>query len=264
MFLGKMLLRITLINFLVSALLAADNSITITKPISDLPHQSGTIQRVLWQISDKIRGDLQIVILRNQRYQVHLEDQSITFPVGALFIKQMRERQKDAIIAINGGYFDQKFNTLGLLQVAGVTLQPVSDKKPLSGIVAINQQGVLTLGLRDVDLTQQQYAIQAGPYIIDPGGVLGVQPTAARAPRTIIAINAQRDLVLIIAKAFTLHEVANFMLSQTELLGGSPIERALNLDGGPSTGMSCSLPGWDLNERGPIRNALVFTAPSQP
>jgi uncharacterized protein YigE (DUF2233 family) len=249
---------------LINRLSAADDIISVRKPITDLPQQTGTIQRVLWQVSDHIRGEVQIVVLQHQRFQVHLIDQSASFPLGFLLLGQMREGQENAILAINGGYFDPQFKTLGLLRMAGETLQPVSEKDPLSGIIAIDLQGALTLGLRDLDLSDKPYAIQAGPYLIDPGGVMGVRPTPARAARTIIATNAQQDIILITAKLFTLHEMATFLITHKELLGGLPIERALNLDGGPSTGMACVLTGWDMVERGPVRNVLVFTALPSP
>jgi hypothetical protein len=236
---------------------SAENHYDVVKPLSLLPDDMGTIQRVHWHVSDRVHGDMQIAILHQHKYMLRLLDQPTTFPVGALLVSQVRESIPGAVLAINGGYFDPNFQTMGLLIRDGLQAQPISPATVLSGIVGINNAGEVALLLRDAELTSLHSALQAGPYIIDPGGVLGVKAHPIRAPRTILALNTQQDLIVVVTKHFSLHEVATCLLTQPALFGDHPIERALNLDGGPSTGMACVLPAWNWPERGPVRNVLV-------
>lgn len=224
----------------------------------DLPHGTGTARRLTVTVEGGSRAMLAVTLVPGACV-VRLMDQSPTFPVGARTVAQSRALVPTAVVAINGGYFDPAFQTSGLLRQDGKDLQPLAATRVLSGIVAIDAAGVLRLLPRDTALDGVVSAIQAGPFIIDPGGTVGVNPRASAANRSLIAIDDHGRLLLLATGALTLHQVATVLHDHPQTFGMERIERALNLDGGPSTGLSLAVddPAWSVGERGPVRNVLV-------
>jgi uncharacterized protein YigE (DUF2233 family) len=167
------------------------------------------------------------------------------------------------VLAINGGYFEPSFQPSGLLRLDGKDLNPLAAEGVLSGIVALDEMGRLRLLPRDGALDGVRSAIQAGPFLIDPGGALGVNPRPAAARRSVIAMDDHGRVLLLATGPLTLHQVASLLHDQSRVFGMERIERALNLDGGPSTGLSLALSpavedaAWSVSERGPVRNVLV-------
>ena len=142
-------------------------------------------------------------------------------------------------------------------------LFPLVQKGVLSGVLALDATGGLRLLTREAALEGFPSAVQAGPFIIDPGGAVGVRAMAARAKRSLIALDARGRVMLLVTGSLTLHHVAMLLHDHAPALGLEQVERALNLDGGPSTGLSVALddPTWSMAERGPVRNVLVIAAP---
>ena len=230
----------------------------------DLPERMGTARRLEMAVEGGSRAMLAITLVPGT-FAVRLMDQSPTFPVGARTVAQSRALVPRAVVAINGGYFDPSFQTSGLLHLEGREVQPLAAKGVLSGIVAMDAVGVLRLLPRDAALDGVHSAIQAGPFIIDPGGAVGVRPHAAAANRSVLASDDHGRLLLLATGALTLHQLATVLHDHPQAFGMERIERALNLDGGPSTGLSLALddPRWSVNERGPVRNVLVVTPAAQ-
>lgn len=231
---------------------------------ADLPHGMGTARR-LTVVVDGVPRPLLSVTLVPGTFAMRLLDQSPTFPVGARTVAQSRVLVPTALAAINGGYFEPSFQPSGLLVIAGKTLQPLSTEGVLSGIVALDALGRIRLLPRDAALEGVHTAIQAGPFIIDPGGVVGVRPKPAAANRSLIATDDHGRVLLLATGALTLHQVAGLLHDHPQALGLERVERALNLDGGPSTGLSLALddPAWSVAERGPVRNVLVVVPASE-
>jgi hypothetical protein len=127
----------------------------------------------------------------------------------------------------------------------------------------LDATGKLHVLTREASLDGYPSAIQAGPFVIDPGGAVGVRAGTARAKRSLIALDASGRVMLLVTGSLTLHHVAVLLHDHAPALGFGQVERALNLDGGPSTGLSVALddPTWSMAERGPVRNVLVIAAP---
>ncbi len=225
---------------------------------ADLTAGMGTARRLELPVENGVRALLAITLVPGN-YAIRLLDQSPTFPVGARTVAQTRALVPSAVVAINGGYFEPSFQPSGLVLVDGRELQPRAAEGVLSGIVALDAAGVLRLLPRDADLGGVQSAIQAGPFIIDPGGLVGVRPRPALANRSVLALDDHGRVLLLATGSLTLHQVATLLHDHPQAFGMERIERALNLDGGPSTGLSSVLdgPGWSVVERGPVRNVLV-------
>lgn len=153
-----------------------------------------------------------------------------------------RERS-GAILVINGGFFDETFRSLGLLQRRGQVMNPVRNAS----------WGVFLLGGKDgrepsivsrSDWRPERtsLAIQAGPRLVVNGRLPSFKESI---PARRSAIGITRDGFIEIAlseSALTLRDWA--------LLMQKYCVQALNLDGGGSSQISVALPGFSLEVAG--------------
>ncbi|HIO92854.1 MAG TPA: hypothetical protein EYG68_08445, partial [Leucothrix mucor] len=160
-------------------------------------------------------------------------------------------------VIINGGYFGHDFSPIGYYKINNKIINTHISKK-LSGFVAIKNTGEIAL-LSKSDLAQTKadntYStlMQAGPYIIDPNGLLGIHNNNhKRHQRTVIASTRSGDILVISTAPISLYNLAHAL--QTEF---PEIERALNLDGGPSSALITSK--VTLLNRLPVRSYIVAT-----
>lgn len=184
-----------------------------------------------------------------------------TEPANALLVNEVA-RANRAVFAINGGYFTDGFTPSGLAMDDGEQLQPSSDEAVLSGFIAISERGGVQLIPRAAGLPPCEEAVQAGPFLIDPGGQLGIHSDDLRSQRrSVIAISSDGQLVLIVADAISLYQLAMLLHDRPGLFGVKQIDRALNLDGGPSTALYVDLGGpFDLvPANGPVQNFILFS-----
>jgi len=183
--------------------------------------RDGRIARAVpWRVVD-LELDLARVELRvarpAARWGARLPD---LVPVGAL-------------AAVNGGYFDELYRPVGWVVDRGVEIAPRSARTS-GGVLAV-RGGALYVGpAREVPFAPE-FAVQNGPRLIENGGRLGIRTDdGRRAPRTVACDAAGRlHLIVVVAaprEGPTLHETAR-------MLAAFGCQRALNLDGGPSTGV---------------------------
>lgn len=180
-------------------------------------------------------------------------------------LRQLRDEQQ-ALVVVNGGYFDPQFRPVGLLRIDGRKLSALLDRPPLSACLIINDAGrPSVVEARDPTVATAPSAMQAGPFLIEPGGRLGIREeadTGAPAPaaeRTVIATDGTR-LCLIVTTPVTLRHLAECLVQHPAAFGLSSTDRALNLDGGPSTGSAFRTADRVLvrEPRGRVRTFLVI------
>lgn len=177
---------------------------------------------------------------------------------------------EDALLAINGGYFTQDFQPDGLFRTGGREIAPLTSKAVHSGAVVV-EQGRIELIAR-AEIAQQREIMQSGPFLIDPGGELGIQRDGPKTERTVLALTGPGPgggppllLVAVFKRPLSLVQAATLLHQLPVEEDGRPglpssIERALNLDGGPSTGFWCSaLPDRSFEPGTPVRNLIVWT-----
>jgi hypothetical protein len=164
-------------------------------------------------------------------------------------------------VAVNGGYFDAAFAPVGLLRVDGVTIAASPSKH--SGAVVIDASGSLRIVRADDRLVAASPTVlQCGPFLVDPGGTRGIdREDGAIAERTVIATDGERVCVITTGPV-TLMDLSDCLIEQPSAFGLKRVERALNLDGGPSSGCLVATSQGTLGHepRGKIRNALIFTS----
>ncbi|MFZ0543909.1 MAG: phosphodiester glycosidase family protein [Candidatus Promineifilaceae bacterium] len=151
------------------------------------------------------------------------------------------QTETGALIVVNGGFFTEGYIATGAIVVDGQSSG--TSYQDFGGMLAITADGP---SLRW--LPQQPYdpvegllaGLQSFPMLVTPGGLLGYpDEDFQRARRTVIAQNVDGRMLFILAVSgtFSLHQMSRF-LTESDL----DIDRALNLDGGSSTGLLLSDP----------------------
>ena len=151
------------------------------------------------------------------------------------------------VLAVNAGYFEADGAPTGLFAGASGAYG-VPRRRGGTGIVVVRDQRA-TLVPFTASFTlggPAELAVQAGPRLLEPDGRPGIRSDdGQRAPRTVLCLGdggRRVDLILLWQRGNPLAGPGLFALSRalvTPLLPADPrrCEQALNLDGGPSTGL---------------------------
>lgn len=170
-------------------------------------------------------------------------------------------------VAVNGGYFGINFEPVGALAVDGRQVSPRSDQPSLSGMVKIDRDGRLELAPGNADTSSAWHTVQAGPFLVDAGGQMGIHWRDERAAqRSVLAIAEDGQLVLCSTTEVTLYDLAHTLTVNPRAFGVERIAQAINLDGGPSAAavFRTTEDSIVISPAGPIRNAIVFRARQAP
>ena len=163
-------------------------------------------------------------------------------------IAELRAHHK-ALLAVNGGFFnidaEQRLTPHGVLVANGRRVSGYH-KGAGSGLL-YEKAGAIGItwskdweGLGD-DITA---AVQAGPMVVDPGGKNGIYVNDYnRHDRTSVCLSDQGNIIIVVIKGgLSLFELGEILVTEAKD-GGMGCERAINLDGGPSTQASFAPPG---------------------
>jgi len=171
--------------------------------------------------------------------------------------------ESGASLVVNGGFFDPAGRPEGLVISEGETLSARSDS--LGGGVVLIADGRAALSPAEgfVAPPGAQLAVQARPRLVVDGGSNIVHDDGRAAARTALCIREQgRQLDVVVARGDAAARGPT-LARLAELLVTRGCEGALNLDGGPSTGVA-----WRqgdqvhvLPPRGPLRHAIAVWAP---
>jgi uncharacterized protein YigE (DUF2233 family) len=200
-----------------------------------------------------------VVLKHPGKYLAEVIDQPVSSLDEHPTIEQIAA-QSSAVAAINGGYFLPNFSPAGLFILAGNEVSPLSKQASLSGILSISSQGEISLLSRNASTNKSLFAIQAGPFLIDPGGNMGIKAPGAENRRTVIGTTVSKKVFLVNTSPVSLFDLAYLLKSKPSAFGLSKVDRALNLDGGPSSAMFIQLSSIELTikEKLPVRNFLVI------
>lgn len=143
-------------------------------------------------------------------------------------------RREHCLAGVNGGYFDPDYRVIGLLIVDGKTVAPLQRARLLSGILAASQRGIQIMRVAEFSRKHKvQAAVQCGPFLVDSGNrVAGLEATRS-ARRTFAAIEGGDRAALGFCSNVTLNDLGRILASSG---GDFKVRRALNLDGGSSSG----------------------------
>lgn len=157
-----------------------------------------------------------------------------------------------AVAAINGGFFDPQWRSLGLRIATSKTIIGLRPRVDW-GVLLVRGDRAQIVHSREfrADPAIEQ-AIQVGPRLLAGGQPLKLKPQSAR--RTAVALDRDgRTLTLVVTEGAT--EARRL----AELLARLGFHAALMLDGGPSTQLSAALGDLRLDLRGgyPVPDALL-------
>jgi uncharacterized protein YigE (DUF2233 family) len=175
--------------------------------------------------------------------EVGVKIRVIEFPseenVGFEFVSSNREKNQfyasdfysevAHTFIINGGYFDGNIKPVGFCQIDGELLSAEPSEK-LSGYVTTTESGELSLHWKAVPEGAYRDVVQSGPFVIDPGGKIGIRTrTGKPAKRTLLGMNPEEKVFILATSEVHLYDLAEVLMKTLP-----DLERALNLDGGPS------------------------------
>jgi uncharacterized protein YigE (DUF2233 family) len=156
------------------------------------------------------------------------------------------QQETDALLVVNGGYFrveNERYLPNGLTIVNGQAFG--SSYESFAGMLAITDSGAELRWLAQKPYNSSEplrAALQSFPLLVKPGGELGFSEQFednVKARRTVIGQDKDGNLLFIVAPQghFTLHQLSLYLI-EADL----SLDIALNLDGGPSTGILVANP----------------------
>lgn len=172
--------------------------------------------------------------------------------------------ETSASIVINGGFFDLREQPEGLVVSEGVRLSPLSDTLGGGVIRVAGDRASLAAAKGFTVAPGTDFAIQARPRLVVDGASVIAKDDGRAAERTALCLREQgRTLEVIVARGEVAGRGPTLALLADMLVSRGCLD-ALNLDGGPSTGVAWRAAGeaHSLAPRGPVRHAIAIWAPS--
>jgi uncharacterized protein YigE (DUF2233 family) len=178
--------------------------------------------------------------------------------------------EPDIALAVNGGFFDPSWQPSGLLVSEGKTVTPWREGGG-SGALVVQARRATMVSAPPADVTPADLVVQCGPRLVETRGKSGIRKSdGKRAERTAVCIrDGGRELNVVVATARapadgtgdgpTLFELARWLVAPLTPSDKTGCDVALNLDGGPSTGVvgrSLPRPDWVI-PRGPVPWAIA-------
>ena len=165
-----------------------------------------------------------------------------------------------AVAGINGGYFHPDFRPLGLVVSGGREIHGFEKARLLSGVLVVRAgriEMVRAGAFRSGKGVQE--ALQAGPWLVERGGVVAGLNRERRARRSVVATDGKGHWTIVTTGPLTLAETAK-LLTLPGLAGDWTVRDALNLDGGSSTSLWAATEpeAFTIFSFGAVRNYLAI------
>lgn len=146
-------------------------------------------------------------------------------------------KKRGAVAAVNGGYFKPDRTPLGLRVRQGREIHPLQRARLLSGLLVVNGHQPAVLRVAEFKRSPKlREAVQTGPFLVDGGKTVAGLNAIRPASRTVIVSRGSERFGILTTSPITL-AAAGQILSTPGLIPGFSVSRALNLDGGSSTGL---------------------------
>jgi exopolysaccharide biosynthesis protein len=142
---------------------------------------------------------------------------------------------RGGLAGINGGYFEENLDPIGLLISNGRVVHKLQKAKILTGVFYVKNGRPSLVRTREFPGTEGlQEAIQCGPFLVDDGRSVSGLDDSRSAARTFIFSCGTSIWGFGICRSVTLKEMGD-ILAQVALVPERHIIRALNFDGGSSS-----------------------------
>ncbi len=174
-------------------------------------------------------------------------------------LKAVMERE-NAIAGVNGGYFDPQYAPVGLLVSGGRVVAPQQKARLLSGVVSVVNGRVQVQRSAEFSLKKKPTAArQCGPFLVDGGKAVPGLNNSRKARRTFVLTMSADRAAIGFCSHVTLAQLAS-LLATPEIISGGKVQRALNLDGGSSSGFwfAGEQRPFSISERKTVRDFLAI------
>lgn len=160
-------------------------------------------------------------------------------------------RAQGCVAGVNGGFFHPDWRPAGLVVSRGSRINRFETAKLLSGVVYSDGRGIhLVRRARFRDHPGINALLQTGPYLVEGARPVRGLSTSNPSRRSFVATDWRGHWVIgATLTPVTLAELAECLASPGALTGWG-VERAINLDGGSSTGF--------YFDRGPGENPVTL------
>ena len=164
-------------------------------------------------------------------------------PTGGESLASIMQQER-SIAGVNGGYFDPNDAPVGLLISDGRVVAPKTKARLLSGVVSVVNGKVQIQRSAEFSMkTKPSAARQCGPFLVERGKpIKGLNETRS-ARRTFVVTGGGDRAAIGYCSSVTLAQLGA-LLATAGVAGEWKIQRALNLDGGSSSGF------WFAGESG--------------
>jgi hypothetical protein len=211
---------------------------------------------VLTNLETSAHAVIDLVLFSTKSCTLRVVDQA-TAPRRELAYVMERE---NCLAGVNGGYFDSDYAPIGLLIVDGGTIAPLQRARLITGMLIASSRGVQIMRTREFPRQQKfNAAVQCGPFLVDLGRpVRGLEETH-QARRTFAAVAKPDRAALGLCSEISLAELAD-ILASAHLADDFKISRALNLDGGSSSGFWFAREGdaFSVPEQKTVRDFIAI------
>ena len=159
-----------------------------------------------------------------------IDDPEVDDSLGAIMAREK------CVAGVNGGYFEPDYAPLGLMVSDGRTIAPLRKAKLLSGVVSAAGGRVQIQRPGEFSMKAKPSAArQCGPFLLERGrAIVGLNETRS-ARRTFVATSGSDRAAIGYSSHVTLAQLGA-VLATSGVAGDFKPQRALNLDGGSSSG----------------------------
>ena len=176
-------------------------------------------------------------------------------------------KESGALAVCNGGYFEVPNLLPAGLEISNGVRRGERVSQPGAGgaLVVKNGKPALIWDEEFQDDPTIEQLVQCSPWLVKDGKPWPLPPAETREPknaRTFVATDGEGKWVIGTIKGVGLAELAQLLVTPGAITE-FPVKRALNLDGGPSTGLWFRTPGGVENYEKPgwiVRNGLAILA----
>ncbi|HEU0273264.1 MAG TPA: phosphodiester glycosidase family protein [Candidatus Udaeobacter sp.] len=251
-----MRLKITLFILVIAATAQADWTIVSSNSEAG---RDGVIHKhlVLENAADRERVTVDLAIFSAKTCTLRL----VQNENGGISLREAMN-QDQSLAGVNGGYFDEAFAPIGLRVVDGKMLEPLKRARLITGVLIASVRGVQIVRAREFSTHRLKAttAIQCGPFLVDLAKPVGGLNGGNRARRTFAATASGNLALLGFCSRVSLAELSKILLTSS-VADDLKIERALNLDGGSSSGFWFARENgsaFSIGEQKPVRDFVAI------
>jgi hypothetical protein len=229
----------------------ADWALAMREVVATLPGGAEFIEREARQ--DDVAVRVQGVFFSEKQARFAVIDNPSRGPLDEAMTKA------GALAGTNGGYFHADGTPVGLVIAGGAKAHAFERAKLLSGVFVVTKgRPRLVRSAAYEPAKADSDALEVGPFLVDNARPVAGLNTARLARRTVVATDGAGRWALLWLSHCTLADAAAVLASR-EVFPDFPIARALNLDGGSSTGLwvATQPKPFYLREMGRVRNFLA-------